>query len=139
MTTPSDKETSIEKDSTSPSLLPPPITSTSKAKDTKEENFESFDLDHTFNVPSDNDDKLTELYKELSQLDEKEKKAKDSSITETEFHNIQRLIRKKKREIKAEIQDLSFQRDLKKYKDETKPTSRNAKESNKFEVPTQIL
>ena len=75
MTTPSDKETSIEKDSTSPSLLPPTITSTSKAKDTKEEKFESFDLDHTFNVPSDNDDKLTELYKELSQLDEKEKKA----------------------------------------------------------------
>ena len=38
MTTPSDKETSIEKDSTSPSLLPPPITSTCKAKDTKEKN-----------------------------------------------------------------------------------------------------
>ena len=138
MTTPS-QETSIEKDSTSPSLLSPPITSTSKSKETKEENLESFDLDHTFNVSSDNDDKLTELYKELKTLDEKEKKAKDSSITETEFHNIQRLIRKKKREIKAEIQDLSFQRDLKKYMDETKPTSRNAKESKKFEVPTQIL
>ena len=113
MTTPN-QETSIEKDSTSPSLLPPPITSTSKSKETKEENLESFDLDHTFNVSNENDDKLTELYKELKTLDEKEKKAKDSSITETEFHNIQRLIRKKKREIKAEIQDLSFQRDLKK-------------------------
>ena len=136
MTTPSDKDTPLEKDLTSPSLMPPTTISTSKAK---EENFESFGLDQTFNVPNDNEDKLTELYKELSQLDEKEKKAKDSSITETEFHNIQRLIRKKKREIKAEIQDLSFQRDLKKYKDETKPTSRNAKESKKFEVPTQIL
>ena len=136
MTTPSDKDTPPEKDLTSPSLMPPTTISTSKAK---EENFESFGLDQTFNVPNDNEDKLTELYKELSQLDEKEKKAKDSSITETEFHNIQRLIRKKKREIKAEIQDLSFQRDLKKYKDETKPTSRNAKESKKFEVPTQIL
>ena len=82
MTTPSDKDTSTEKDLTSP-LIPPTITSTSKAKDTKEEKFESFDLDHTFNIPSDSDDKLTELYKELSQLDEKEKKAKDSSITET--------------------------------------------------------
>ena len=136
MTTPSDKDTPLEKDLTSPSLIPPTTISTSKAK---VENFESFGLDQTFNVPNDNEDKLTELYKELSQLDEKEKKAKDSSITETEFHNIQRLIRKKKREIKAEIQDLSFQRDLKKYKDETKPTSRNAKESKKFEVPTQIL
>ena len=134
-----DKETFIEKDTTSLSLQPPPITSTSKAKDTKEEDLESFDPDHTFNIPNDKDDTLTELYKELSQLDEKEKKAKDSSITETEFHNIQRLIRKKKREIKIEIHDLSFKRDYKKYKDETKPTSKNAKEGKKFEVPTQIL
>ena len=58
MTTPSDKETSLEKDVTTPSLQPPPITSTSKAKDTKEEDFESFDLDHTFNIASDSDDKL---------------------------------------------------------------------------------
>merc|ERR1712082_446191 len=100
MTTPSHKETSTQKETTSLPLQPPPITLTSNAKDTKEEDLDLFDPNRTFNIPSDNDDTLTELYKELNQLDEKEKKTKDSSITETEFHNIQRLIRKKRREVK---------------------------------------
>ena len=49
------------------------------------------------------------------------------------------MIRKKRREVKIKIQELSFDRDYNKYKAETKPISRSAKENKKFEVPTQIL
>ena len=137
MTTPSDKENALDKEQHPLTLQPP--TTASNTRDTKEE-VDVFDPDHTFHVPKDdNNDTLTELYKELSQLDEKENKAKDGSITDTEFHNIQRLIRKKRREVKIKIQELSFDRDYNKYKAETKPTSRSAKENKKFEVPTQIL
>ena len=137
MTTPSEKENALVKEQHPLTLQPP--TTPSNTRDTKEE-VDVFDPDHTFHVPKDdNNDTLTELYKELSQLDEKENKAKDGSITDTEFHNIQRLIRKKRREVKIKIQELSFDRDYNKYKAETKPTSRSAKENKKFEVPTQIL
>ena len=77
MTTASEKEPSIPVDQPSISLQPSPTTLTSNAADTKEEDLELYYSDHAFNSQSDNDDTLTTLYWELSQLDEKESKAKD--------------------------------------------------------------
>lgn len=74
-------------------------------------------MDGTFvsNTPED-DLQLRELMEKLTDLEERERRAKEKSVTTTEFQNIQRDIRRKRFEVIRRGRELSFNKDYINFK-----------------------